>query len=138
MIRFKSALALAMVIHSVPTHADRIVCQKWVTVGRAEDGTEYLVDVWSIVDRGPVKTYHYEEDRSKSAKTDQNGFKVTGMSTYHAIDCGKMVYADIDVQDADLRNAPWKDIGGDAIASREAEVVCSANLRDRPPGVSSE
>lgn len=123
---------------AVSVQGDRIVSQKWVTVGKTEDQTEYLVDVWSIVDREGIKTYHYNEDRSKSAKSDASGFKITGVSTYHAMNCKNMVFADIDTKDGDLSKAQWKPVAGDAIASREAEVVCFADLRDRPPGVSSE
>lgn len=133
-----AALALPVALLATPAYADRTVCQKWVTVGRDEDETEYLVDVWSIVDRGPIRTYHYEEDRSKSSKANPDGFMLTGMSSYHAVDCEKMVYADINVQDADLNKVQWRGIDREGIASREAEAICSASLRDRPHGASSE
>lgn len=130
--------AAFMALLSAPAHADRTVCQKWVTVGMSEDQTEYLVDVWSIVDHGTIKTFHYDEDRSKSAKSSLDGFKVIGMSSYHAVDCEKMVYADINVPDADLSKVEWMEISDDVIASREAEVVCTADLSDRPQGIASE
>lgn len=134
----KNEPAVDATMAAVAVQGDRIVSQKWVTVGKTANQTEYLVDVWSIVDREGIKTYHYDEDRSKSAKSDASGFKVIGMSTYHAMNCKNMVFADIDTKDGDLSKAQWKPVAGDAIASREAEVVCSADLRDRPPGLSRE
>jgi hypothetical protein len=138
MTRLTAILVFALASIAGPAHADRTICQKWITVGWADDETEYLVDVWSIVDKGKVRIYNYEEDRSNAVKSSPDDYDVLGISSYHAVLCEELVIADIIFQDADLNKAQWRSVVGDAIASKEADVVCAADIGDRPQGVSSE
>lgn len=133
MNRLNVAVAVGVALLSAPTYADRIVCENWRTVFVEPNGTEHLVDAWSIKVSGSIRRYHYDEDMTAASEPDNEGFQFLGSSGYRAVDCQHRMYADIEAIDHQISKEKWIEIARDDLVMREYALICSLSLEERTP-----